>query len=313
MKTLFNILRILIALFLIFFLLRKVNLKMALQILRQSLPTFIILAGISFFFFLLISNIRWKILLDIKGLDFSSNYLLRIYFVSYFFNNILPTAIGGDVMRVTYTIKKDSGVGTPLSVVFIDRVIGFLGLFFFALLASLVLLFLKLPGGRNYLVINLIGFFVILGGIWAILAEAPYRLFRRLYLKLKFKGLGERIDRFATTLRNFSTNLRPLFLSFLLSLLVQLTIAGTWYFSGLAIKKNISPLYYFLYIPLIGLMTMIPITLGGLGVRENAFVYFFKGVGLSCEEALGISLLFLLINYLYSLIGGLIFLFIKRR
>ncbi len=333
-KGLFITLRVLIAFLLIYLLLRKVDLKKSLSLFARFAPTqmadktplgYLFFALLSFFLFIIISNIRWKILLDFKGLNFTSGYLLKIYLVSLFFNNLLPTAIGGDVMRVAYTVKKEEGIGTALSVTLMDRLIGFVGLFAFALLATLALLSFKNPlsgVGVHYLILCIVGFLLLFGGTVAILSEVPYRLLRGLALRIRFKRLGEKIDSFLLTLHSYKNGIPSLVQSFLLSLLVQLTLSSVWYFSGLSLIKNqhstihnhlYNPLYYFLFIPLVGIITILPITLGGLGVRENAFVLFFKGVGLTKEEGLGISLLFLMINYFYSLIGGLIFIFIKRK
>ncbi|MEO0117446.1 MAG: lysylphosphatidylglycerol synthase transmembrane domain-containing protein [candidate division WOR-3 bacterium] len=312
MKRFWPFIRILIASFIIYLLLRKMNFKSALAILVRTDPFWLSLALFSFFLFVLISVMRWKILLDAKELFFSNGYLLKVYFVSLFFNNLLPTAIGGDVMRVAYTRKKEKGLGLALAVTFFDRVIGFVGLFAFALLATLLFSLLRQPIGKEYLTINLLGFFTLFALTAALISERVYLFCQRLWQRLKFLGLGEKIDSFAAKLQGFSTHPLPLFLSFLFSLLVQLLLSLVWYFSGLAIGRPLSPLYYFLYIPLINIITMVPITFGGLGIREGSFVYLFQRVGLSKEEAMGVSLLFLVANYLHSLIGGLIFITMKR-
>ncbi|MEO0102512.1 MAG: lysylphosphatidylglycerol synthase transmembrane domain-containing protein [candidate division WOR-3 bacterium] len=313
MKKIWPIIRILIALLIIYLLLRKINLKSALILLLRVDPLWLSLAFLAFFLFVFISVIRWKILLDAKELFFSNRYLLKVYFISLFFNNLLPTAIGGDVMRVAYTNKKkEGGISQALAVTFFDRVIGFVGLFAFALITTFLFFLFRNPGGGEYLTLNLFGFLLLFALTALLISDQAYRLFRRVWLKLKFWRLGEKIDSFAAKLKDFAKNLSALFSSFLLSLLVQLFLSLVWYFSGLAIGKPISPLYYFLYIPLINVITMVPITFGGLGIREGSFVYLFQRVGLTKEEAMGVSLLFLFANYLHSLIGGLIFITMKR-
>lgn len=312
MKKIWPIVRILVALLIIYLLLQRINLKSAIAMLMRVDPLWLSFAFLTFFLFVLISVIRWKILLDAKELFFSNGYLLKVYFISLFFNNLLPTAIGGDVMRVAYTKKKESGIGQALAVILFDRVIGFVGLFAFALIATFLFFIFRNPGGREYLALNLFGFVFLFALTALLISDQAYRLFRRFWLKLKFWRLGERIDSFAAKLKGFANNFSALFFSFLLSLLVQLFLSLVWYFSGLAINKTLSPLYYFLYIPLINVITMVPITFGGLGIREGSFVYLFQRVGLTKEEAMGVSLLFLFANYLHSLIGGLTFIIMKR-
>jgi uncharacterized protein (TIRG00374 family) len=308
-----SLVKIVVAIVIIYLLLRKMNLADTWGLLKRADLVWIFLSLSSFFLFVVISVIRWKVLLDARGLTFSSGYLLRVYFVSLFFNNLLPTAIGGDVMRVFYTRNPD--LSGALAVCFFDRVIGFIGLFFFALLATLASLLFWLRGfpyGREAILLNLFGFLLLSGFTYALISEKTFNLFRRFWLKLKFFSLGKRLDSFFGKLPGFSSNPKALVSSFTLSLVVQLLLSLVWYFGGLAIKRPLSPFYYFLYIPLINVLTMVPITFGGLGVREGSFVYLFGKVGLRKEEAMGISLIFLLMNYLHSLIGGLIFIGIKR-
>ncbi|MCK4822914.1 flippase-like domain-containing protein, partial [bacterium] len=66
-------------------------------------------------------------------------------------------------------------------------------------------------------------------------------------------------------------------------------------------------LYFFLFVPIISVLTMLPISLNGIGIREGAFVFFFTKVGISSAQALSMSILTYTIVLLASLIGGLIY------
>jgi uncharacterized membrane protein YbhN (UPF0104 family) len=58
---------------------------------------------------------------------------------------------------------------------------------------------------------------------------------------------------------------------------------------------------------------MIPVTIGGLGLRENLFVTLFSQHGMHSSQAGAISLLYLIVNLIFALIGGIMFLFIKKE
>ncbi len=305
--------RVLVALALLFLLLRKLQFNTAWSLLRSAQPPYLFFAFLSFFLFVLVSVIRWQLLLNCKGLHFFWGYLLKVYFISLFFNNLLPTAIGGDLFRMYYTTKRREGVQPALAVVLFDRLIGFIGLFAFALLALSFFPLFGLSVGRGYLELNLVGLLFLAGGTGLLLNGRLLGFFRKIWLGIRFRNWGEKFDSFALKLNSFSQNLAPLTFSLLLSLFVQLLLALVWYFSGLAIRKSISPLYYFLYIPLINVVTMVPVSFGGLGIREGGFVYLFSKVGLIKEEAMSISILFLVMNYIHSLIGGLLFVGMKKK
>jgi uncharacterized protein (TIRG00374 family) len=309
MKKIFNYLRIVIAIFLLYYLLRKIDWDTSLKVLKNINLYYTFLAFLFFLLFVIISNIRWKMLLSAIKINYSFSYLLKVYFASLFFNNILPTTIGGDVIRIAYT-EKEKGLAYAFSTVFVDRAIGFIGLFFFALIASF---FIFLQDKRsNYLYLNAIGTIFLLFLLLILFSEKFYSFFRKIYGKIKILKMGERIERFHSAVIVFKNHQSVLFSNFLFSLLIQLFLALVWFYASQSLNTSTTLLPYLLYIPLIGIITMLPITIGGLGLRENSFVYFLKN-NLGENNARLVSLFFLLINFFFSLIGGIIFLFLKRE
>jgi len=268
------------------------------------------LAVVAILLLILVSVWRWKIILDARDLQFSTTYLTKISIAAWFFNNLLPTSIGGDVVRVIYTIK-DNKKALAFSAAFIDRMIGFIGLFLFALIASTLLLFQGRP--TKFLMINLIGLILLLIIVAIMFNDKTHRIFAKIYRQVKIFRLDEKIDRIYAAVKEYRQEKRALIESLLLSLLLQANLALAWYLIGLSVGIKISALYYFLYIPIIGLLTMIPITIGGLGIRENSFVSLFTQAGTTQVQATATSLLYLAINYLYALAGGIVFLFLKRH
>ncbi len=242
---------------------------------------------------------------------------MKVYFISWFFNNILPTSIGGDVLRIAYTSKQDSVTGRrsaspAFAATFVDRFIGFIGLFFFASLAAGAL-FLAKKGHYQYLIFNLLGFVILILILLAVFSDSVHRVFSKIFVRIKVFKLGERFERVYTEIKEYRQVKSKLIFSFLLSLLIQFLSGFIWFFIALGISVTKSILYYFLYIPVIGILTMIPITVGGLGMRENMFVNIFNSVaGIAREKATAITGLYLVINLIFALIGGIVFLFFKK-
>jgi uncharacterized protein (TIRG00374 family) len=144
-------------------------------------------------------------------------------------------------------------------------------------------------------------------------SDSVHKIFSKIFRRIKIFALGEKFERAYREIKEYRQQKTQLFYSFLLSLLVQFVSGFIWFFVGLSISISRSILYYFLYIPVIGVITMIPITVGGLGMRENMFVNIFSSVaGIAREKALAISGLYLIINLIFALIGGVLFLFAKR-
>jgi uncharacterized protein (TIRG00374 family) len=283
----------------------------------QGNVTFYILATVLFLIFLLICNLRWKILLDSQGVFFTFWYLFKVYLLSWFFNNILPTTIGGDVLRIAYTVPQSSSSTRPKTAqafagTFVDRFVGFIGLFFFAFVVYFGWL-ANSQDEKKYLGLVIAGFLTLTVLLGVFFSRRIYSFLSRSFKKFTLFNLGAKIDKAYSSIQNFRSALKELTLSFMLSLFVQLSLALVWYFCGLGISVRIPLKYYLFYIPIIGVITMIPISIGGLGVRENLFVSIFSLKGITKDEAGAISLLYLLVNFIYALVGGITFLFLKKE
>ena len=100
----------------------------------------LVLAASWYVFFIFISAWRWQVLLQARGLRFSTWYLARVFTLGLFFCKLLPTSIGGDVMRIAYTAPKGRSA-EAFSVTFLDRLIGFVSLTSLAVVVAIALYF----------------------------------------------------------------------------------------------------------------------------------------------------------------------------
>jgi hypothetical protein len=226
--------------------------------------------------------------------------LISSYFVGLFFNNFLPTGMGGDVVRIYDVAKYSRQPSASAASVIAERALGsfaqgLIALFGLALgyemaksfSAAIMALFLGLC---------LLLLVLLFGERWA----------RRLNLpdpfSLKSKALRV-LESISFCLRNKPVAIWVVCVSLLFHAMVVLIN----YLIFRALGANVSLVSCFLLIPIISVITLLPISINGLGVREGAYIYFFGRLGLSTMESVAASLLFFFLLTLVSLIGGVIF------
>lgn len=285
-------------------------------------------AALWYLLFIFVSSWRWKILLSARDLHFSTWYLARVFILSLFFCKLLPTSIGGDVFRIAYTAPKEK-TAEAFSATLLDRLIGFVSLLFLAVVVSLGLFIastqsrlLELPiAGIKFRGLGIVGLLAAGLVLLVLLAlvffnDTAHRLATVIFGRIRFLRFGERLDRAYDAVKQFRHHRKALLLSFILGIGVQAALSLSWHSVATAINGTVPLVYYFVFIPLLNIVVNIP-TIGGLGVREWAFVFFFTPNWLtghlSEEMALANALLFLALDFLFALSGGILFAVMRRR
>ncbi len=305
-----TIARVVVGLGLIVFLFWALDIKEILVNIRGVSGKYLFYASIPYLIFILVSAWRWQVLLDFKKFNMSFGRTLVIYFISLFFNNFLPTTVGGDMMRVVYTMKDRRA--DSLATVIVDRILGFVGLFIFALIAVFYLLIMR--NDTEFLPFMVVGLSIVLLVTYVFFSQKAYNLFSPLVGKMRLFKLGERLNRLHAAGTEFGGAWGTITLCIFHSVIIQATLAIAPFFVLLGMgHTEIGIIPFFLYVPIINVISMIPVSLNGLGIRENSYVLLFSRVGLAGELSLAMSLLSFFIIFVYSLIGGVLFLFYRRR
>jgi len=251
---------------------------------------------------------QWKLLLATQNVNMTYVNLLRFYFIGSFFNNFMPGNVGGDLKKI-YDINQNSKetVGAAVSATLLDRLCGLYMLCAFALAVGAAF-FWKDPNQRYFLLPSLlifIGFSFAIGVLFS--RRVGYLVFGK---ALSF--LGERVLHLHRRFQAFRTN--KLFSQlFLLSTVTQGLRILSHYFCALSIGIDISISWYFYYIPLVAIVSALPISIGGFGPREFMAQSLFARVGVGSMEAVIMQLLAYLANLIISLIGAADFLFRNKR
>ncbi len=263
----------------------------------------------------LISTFRWQGLLLAEGIRLPLWRLTLVYFEAAFFNLFLPTLIGGDIVRGYAIYRITEGRDASIASILADRLSGFAALVGIALIT----LGLAYDQIRDPLVAVMIltvaaAFSVMI----AVLlhdqmkerASGLLRIIGLARFQAKLQGLVEALQR-------YRGHRRALGQAIALSVLLQALIIVTYYLIGVGLNLGVPIAYFFLYVPLITFVSMLPVSVAGLGVREGGVVYFFAKVGVDAATALTMSLAWFSLTLVVSGLGGLAFLLdthsVKRK
>lgn len=298
--------RIIVGLALLSYLFHKVDIVHVWEGLRGAQFRYIIPAFALILFGNLLGSIRWKVLLSAKGIEVTIRKLYSFYLVGFFFNVFLPTSVGGDVARAVDLSRHTRRTADSLSSILVERVLGLMAL---SIMASLAMgLFFHLNPNRGLLVLTLsvtvlLAFILFAFFGWTALSEKLRAVLRR----ISYRNLGERIDHGVVSILSYRQAPISLVAAILISFLYQITAYIGGYILSLSLGMEISVIYFFIFIPIISVISMIPISLYAIGVRETAFVYCFKWAGVPESQALALSLLFFSLLIVLSILGGIVY------
>ncbi len=254
---------------------------------------------------LLFSAYRWQILAKAQGDHIPLGYLVKSYIVSRFFNTFLPTSVGGDVVRMWDGAKYSTSFVKSSAIVVVERMTGIIVLFLFALLASL----LRLDMARR---IPVIGITLLLGaaGLSAIAAfflPAVGRLLRQGPGRGLLGRLLEKLRLFRDTITDYRGHPAAFLRATVWAVLLQLNVVLYYILIGRSLGLNIPALDYFVFIPLVLLLQLIPVFINGYGVREGAYVAVFAFYGLSSSAAWSFALIEIAFGLIIGLLGAVLY------
>jgi uncharacterized protein (TIRG00374 family) len=294
-----------VSLALLAYLLSRTDVAALAQRLRTS-DTLLLVGAVGLYAgMLLLSTLRWHWLLLAQGYSPSLRNLSASYLVATFFNNFLPSNIGGDVIRVRDTSQMTGSTTASLAVVAIDRILGFSALYVLALLAWL---------GAGPDVRDLVGARPLLLGLGIVFGLVAYVFFRpgiagRVTAALglpSFPWAQRRFEVAQAAVRGYREELGRVTLAFVASIALQTLYVFYFYAVARSLRIPLRLDACFLMVPLCVLIQAFPVSFNGWGIRESVFVLYFRHVGLSADSALAFSLLGAGLIVLLSLSGAVV-------
>ena len=261
-----------------------------------------------YFLMILASAWRWGLLLDAQGVRVPARTLTGSFLVATFFNNFLPSNIGGDVIRIADTAKPARSKTLAATVVVIDRGLGLLGLILLAAIAASAAHTEGVPSGPvPALVLWIV--FAAASVVAAPAVASPGFLVRVLapLRRLHPEWVGARLEQLSAVLARFRDAPSALVGCFVGAVIVQALLVGFYAAVAHAIGVRVSPFHMAVVVPVSFLVQMLPVSLNGFGLREATFSFYFARLGLPIEAALVISLLGAGLVMLFSLSGAAVY------
>lgn len=244
---------------------------------------------------LALNAIRWVIVLRIYEIRFSLRLSLLWTMIGHFFNQILPTSVGGDAVRI-WQVARQIPLRFAISSVVTERLVGFIALLVL-IFAGLPLVFIKFDLGVFLVLFSFIILFVVVLIVFMFID----RFFNN-YITSRVLLAAARIISDVRELFNYPT---ILFLSVSISLLMHLFNALITVFVSRKLGADVGLVDIMLIMPSVMLVSSLPISVGGWGVREAGLALGFSVLGQSISVAIATSIILGLANLISGLPGAL--------
>lgn len=257
---------------------------------------------------------RWQLLLAEKGIREPLGWLTKLYFVAYAAGQVLPTAVGGDAVRILEHSRRlpDRRAATAAAVL-MERVLGAAGTIVLVA-AGLAVAVGRYPNIRVFVWIEAISIVAIVLGLVVLFSARVRTVLERHVFPL---GRRIRIERALASvyasLHDYRRAMRMIAAVLGVTVVAQLIRIVSIWLCGEAVGLHLSPLAYIVLGPLLFLVMLIPFTINGLGAREAFFLAFLTRFGVSADAAVATGLLFYAVTIGAAVPGGAILLWQSVR
>ena len=312
MKRALVALKILISVGLIYWLLSRADLSQIWNTIKQAEPGLLIFAFIQFYIGYWITAKRWQSLLAALDVPVKTFTLVKSFSIAMFFNNFLPSTIGGDAYRMYDSYRFGAGKSRAIAVIFIDRIIGLSALLLLALAASLLAgeIAAKIPLLRLFLVAAVAGILVL---SWIVFGSGGAALLKLTSGKHAVLKVANRImEKLYSGFHLFQGRSDVMFKAIGLSLILQINVVINAFIITKALHINVPTSALFIIIPLAYLIMTLPISINGIGLRESVFVFFFGLYGVLQEQALAFAFTAFAMILAQGVVGGIVFMLRQR-
>jgi hypothetical protein len=250
---------------------------------------------------LVLSALRWQRVLEVLGLHAGLRRLLSHYLAGQFVSNVLPTTIGGDVLRVTRLSRETGESHNTFASVVLERLTGWLVLPVISVAGFLVNPPLRHLGTATRVALGL-AFATLIALGMLLYAVADQRIGGRFAARDGWRRFAGAVHLGLDELRRQPrAAANVLLVGFAYQLVLVLAAVAAAQALGVRPAGLTALLAFF---PAVAIAQVLPIGISGLGIREGAFVLFLGPLGVADEEAIALGLLLYLLNLGVSLLGA---------
>lgn len=266
------------------------------------------LAGLTIILQVGVAGARWWAVMRGIGHPLPWLELARLFYIGSFFSQALPSSVGGDPIRIYMAYKDGVPLIKAINGVFLERVAAMVALVVVVVLVQPAFVGKLDATGRSLAVmtISLLVVGIIVGVVVLMCLDRLPESFRRFKI---VRGLAS----LAQDTRDMTRNWSALAASMLFGVLTHINTATVVYFIALALSVDVRWLDCLVLIPLVILVTTLPISIAGWGVRESAMVAALALVGVAADAALSVSLTLGLLAIVTMIPGGLLWLTGRHR
>ena len=269
-------------------------------------------AGILVFFFCtIVATARWKILLAVQDINMTWLRTWQLFMIGMFFNLFMLGSTGGDVVKMFLTMREASNnKAAALLSVFMDRVIGMLALIFLSVAFLYFRYDLLNHAEGSSTLLNLL-LWLMAAALLIIVGMFTFSALGWVHYLPQWTPLRGRIVEISAACHMYAKGWRLTIWAFLISFPLFGMFFTTFYCASRAFTDQLGMVDIFSVMPIVAVITAIPISVSGIGLRESLFVSLLAPFGVTAAVATLISVTGFLINTLGSLAGGLVFLFYR--
>jgi uncharacterized protein (TIRG00374 family) len=310
-RFLVPLIKILVSAALVIFLLSRLGFDTIQRSISDARPGWVLFAVIVFSASNILGAVQWNILLRTRDIRFSFWKTLSYYYTGLFLNNFLVGYVGGDAFRAYDAAKESGKTSTAISTVFLDRVIGFTVLTSLALAASVFWSGLLTSSRVVFVVLFILAiwFFALL--FFFNIGFA--RKFEWLFTLFLPRSFLPRLKSIYRDIHAYQENGTALLKVLVLSLFIQVMRILVHFLAAYAVGVRVSFAYFLIFVPVIALAASLPISIGGIGVREQSGVLLFSQIGVPEPATVALEFLAYLVGIIATLPGGLIFIIRKEH
>jgi len=305
-KRIHFIFRCIVSIGILIFLYNKINLNIMWGAVTTSDGTILIFTLLVCLFERFVMVVKLHFILTLKGMRPHFWSLYKLVWSTTFVGKFAPTSLGVDLFRIYGISRATDNVVDSISTILVDRFLGVITILLMATTVFFVGGFVEQEKevlvAMGFLVVLLLGLVV---GLSKSLRMFVGRTIRRIRFLEKYVDRAGEVAHSFYAFRKYPSKLMILFV---LSVIFQAGRVLIPFMVSRAIGLEIPVTYFFLFVPLVIVLAMLPFSIGGIGIREGSMAYFLVEAGSTMDQAVGISLLIFGITLIAGLPGGVIYL-----
>ncbi len=252
--------------------------------------------------------LQWSWILKAAGITTPRREIQRLYFIGLFFNNFLPTNIGGDAYKIVDLGRREHRAHGVFCATLLDRLISLGALTTLGVLVLAVVSIAGIPLPVSALL--LIPVLLLLAMVLAfLLSRRIGSQLPSLFRVLKMEKLAGQLGKITAEFSLYRPKVRWLNGIFLFSVMVQFLRLTTHLLVALGLGFSLSPeqvLQLLVLIPMLAISLTLPVTVNGIGLRESVSANLLTWAGLAAGQAVAMEVAAYLVQVVFSLQGGIL-------